>query len=53
MECRQDVHDDYNERVDAEHEHLVWRHPQVHSYYNNEPGGSPPTCPGSSSTTGA
>ena len=28
MECRQDVHDDYNERVDAEHEHLVWRHPQ-------------------------
>ena len=38
MECRQDVHDAYNERVDAEHEHLVWRHPRVHSYYNNARG---------------
>jgi 4-hydroxyacetophenone monooxygenase len=38
MECRQDVHDEYNARVDAEHEHLVWRHPRVHSYYNNEAG---------------
>ena len=38
MECRQDVHDAYNERVDAEHEHLVWRHPRVHSYYNNSKG---------------
>jgi hypothetical protein len=24
--------------VDAEHEHLVWRHPRVHSYYNNRAG---------------
>jgi 4-hydroxyacetophenone monooxygenase len=38
MECRRDVHDAYNERVDAEHEHLVWRHPKVHSYYNNDAG---------------
>jgi 4-hydroxyacetophenone monooxygenase len=38
MECRQDVHDEYNARVDAEHEHLVWRHPKVHSYYNNRRG---------------
>ena len=38
MECRRDVHDTYNERVDAEHEHLVWRHPRVHSYYNNRAG---------------
>jgi 4-hydroxyacetophenone monooxygenase len=38
MECRQDVHDEYNARVDAEHEHLVWRHPKVHSYYNNSRG---------------
>jgi 4-hydroxyacetophenone monooxygenase len=38
MECRRDVHDAYNERVDAEHENLVWRHPRVHSYYNNEAG---------------
>jgi 4-hydroxyacetophenone monooxygenase len=38
MECRRDVHDAYNARVDAEHEHLVWRHPRVHSYYNNSKG---------------
>jgi 4-hydroxyacetophenone monooxygenase len=38
MECRRDVHDAYNERVDAEHEQLVWRHPRVHSYYNNSRG---------------
>jgi 4-hydroxyacetophenone monooxygenase len=38
MECRREVHDAYNERVDAEHEQLVWRHPRVHSYYNNEAG---------------
>jgi len=38
MECRADVHDEYNERVDAAHEGLVWRHPKVHSYYNNKEG---------------
>jgi 4-hydroxyacetophenone monooxygenase len=38
LECRRDVHDTYNERVDAEHERLVWRHPRVHSYYNNAKG---------------
>jgi 4-hydroxyacetophenone monooxygenase len=38
MECRGEVHDAYNARVDAEHEHLVWRHPRVHSYYNNDAG---------------
>jgi 4-hydroxyacetophenone monooxygenase len=38
MECRQDVHDEYNDRVDAEHEQMVWRHPKVHSYYNNAQG---------------
>ena len=38
MECRREVHDAYNERVDAEHEQLVWRHPRVHSYYNNRAG---------------
>ncbi len=38
MECRQDAHDGYNARVDAEHEQLVWRHPKVHSYYNNSHG---------------
>jgi 4-hydroxyacetophenone monooxygenase len=38
MECRQGVHDEYNERVDSEHEKMVWRHPRVHSYYNNSKG---------------
>jgi len=38
MVRRRDVHDAYNARVDAEHEHLVWRHPRVHSYYNNSKG---------------
>jgi 4-hydroxyacetophenone monooxygenase len=38
LECRREVHDLYNERVDAEHERLVWRHPRVHSYYNNAKG---------------
>jgi 4-hydroxyacetophenone monooxygenase len=38
MECRRDAHDAYNARVDAEHERLVWRHPRVHSYYNNSKG---------------
>jgi len=38
LECRSDVHDAYNERVDAQHERMVWRHPRVHSYYNNSRG---------------
>ncbi len=38
LECRREVHDTYNESVDAEHEQLVWRHPRVHSYYNNASG---------------
>jgi 4-hydroxyacetophenone monooxygenase len=38
LECRGDVHDEYNRRVDEAHEGLVWRHPKVHSYYNNARG---------------
>jgi hypothetical protein len=26
------------DRYDAEHEQMVWRHPRVHSYYNNDDG---------------
>src|SRR5258706_7245567 len=36
LECRDDVHDEYNRRVDEAHEGLVWRHPKVHSYYNHD-----------------
>ena len=45
IECRKDVHDEYNERVDAAHEGLVWRHPKVHSYYNNDRGRVTTNCP--------
>ena len=38
IECREDVHDAYNERLDAEHDRMVWRHPRVNSYYNNAAG---------------
>lgn len=38
MDCRPDVHDAYNARLDAELEQMVWRHPRVHSYYNNDEG---------------
>lgn len=38
IDCKPDVHDAYNERLDAEMEHMVWRHPRVRSYYNNKSG---------------
>jgi len=38
MDVRREVHDEYNARVDAEMEQMVWRHPKVHSYYNNDDG---------------
>lgn len=38
IDCRPEVHDAYNERLDAEMEHMVWRHPRVRSYYNNAAG---------------
>jgi 4-hydroxyacetophenone monooxygenase len=38
VECRQDVHDAYNERVDAAHERMVWTHPGMSTYYRNSRG---------------
>jgi 4-hydroxyacetophenone monooxygenase len=38
LDCRPEIHDAYNARLDAEMEHMVWRHPRVHSYYNNRSG---------------
>jgi 4-hydroxyacetophenone monooxygenase len=38
VECRQDVHDNYNERVDQLHERMVWTHPGMSTYYRNERG---------------
>lgn len=38
VECRQDVHDQYNERVDRAHEQMVWTHPGMETYYRNDRG---------------
>ena len=38
VECRQDVHDEYNERVDRAHEKMVWTHPGMETYYRNARG---------------
>jgi 4-hydroxyacetophenone monooxygenase len=38
VEVRQDIHDDYNDRVDEAHEHMVWTHPGMSSYYRNDRG---------------
>ncbi|MDG2333768.1 MAG: NAD(P)/FAD-dependent oxidoreductase [Myxococcota bacterium] len=32
------VHDEYNARVDAEHEELIWTHPGMETYYRNGRG---------------
>jgi 4-hydroxyacetophenone monooxygenase len=37
-ECRQDVHDRYNEQVDAAHNAMVWTHPGMDVYYRNSRG---------------
>jgi 4-hydroxyacetophenone monooxygenase len=38
MECRQDVHDAYNQRFDARHATLVWSHPGMSNWYKNANG---------------
>ena len=38
LEVRQDVHDAYNERIDAAHEQMVWTHPGMSTYYRNDKG---------------
>ena len=38
VEVRTDIHDEYNERVDAEHNELVWAHAGLHSWYRNAQG---------------
>lgn len=37
-DVRQFVHDEYNARVDAEHEQLIWTHPGMSTYYRNAQG---------------
>ncbi len=38
VECRDDVCEAYNERVDALHENMVWTHPGMETYYRNVNG---------------
>jgi 4-hydroxyacetophenone monooxygenase len=38
VEVRHDVHDEYNQRVDAAHERMVWTHPGMDTYYRNARG---------------
>jgi 4-hydroxyacetophenone monooxygenase len=38
VECRQDVHDEYNAAVAAVHEHMIWTHPGIETYYRNSRG---------------
>ncbi|MDO9442546.1 MAG: NAD(P)/FAD-dependent oxidoreductase, partial [Beijerinckiaceae bacterium] len=38
IDVKQDAHDDYIARVDAEHEQLIWTHPGMSTYYRNKHG---------------
>ena len=38
IEVRRDVHDAYNDRVDAEHAGLVWSHSGTNNWYRNRKG---------------
>lgn len=38
IEVRADVHDEYNARVDAAHEHMIWTHPGSNTYFCNSRG---------------
>jgi 4-hydroxyacetophenone monooxygenase len=38
VECRQEVHDEYNDRVDQAHANMVWTHPGMETYYRNARG---------------
>jgi len=38
IDVRQEVHDDYIQKVDAEHEAMIWTHPSMTTYYRNKSG---------------
>lgn len=38
IEVRPDVTEDYNRRIDAEHEQLIWTHPGMTTWYRNKYG---------------
>jgi 4-hydroxyacetophenone monooxygenase len=45
LECRQDVHDAYNERLDQALARTVWSHPGMNSWYKNAKGRVTTTSP--------
>lgn len=45
LEARQDVCDEYNARVDAAHEQMIWTHPGMTTYYRNAAGRVVTTTP--------
>ena len=38
MDCKQDVHDAYNARIDKGNREMAWGTPNVHSWYKNSKG---------------
>jgi 4-hydroxyacetophenone monooxygenase len=38
VECRAEVCDEYNDRLDAAHAQMIWTHPGVRNYYRNAKG---------------
>jgi 4-hydroxyacetophenone monooxygenase len=38
IDVRQEIHDDYVRKVDAEHEAMIWTHPGMTTYYRNSSG---------------
>jgi 4-hydroxyacetophenone monooxygenase len=38
IECRREVHDAYNARIDAAHAKMIWTHPGMQTYYRNAAG---------------
>jgi 4-hydroxyacetophenone monooxygenase len=45
IDCRPEVHDAYNARVDATHEQLVWTHPGAGNWFRNAAGRVTTNCP--------
>lgn len=45
VECRQQVHDDYVERIDAALSRTIWAHPGMTTYYRNSRGRVVTTMP--------
>lgn len=45
MDCRPEVHDAYNERIDTANRQMVWGVATVNSWYRNEKGRSAQNWP--------